>query len=676
MLNARAILFVLAAGAILAWSEFNMAYADSYALHFSRDSQCVLVPDSNYLDVTGSLTVEAWVKPDGGILQKWFDFIVSKQMSGTGYALLTLGTDSSEHFQFETNVVVPGTSVPVIGQWTHVAGVWDNGQAKLYINGQLHSQRTAPNPPTANPYDLWIGSSPFGGDTNWRGSIDEVRIWAIARTEAEIGWDMQHGLTGNENGLRAYWSFDEGTGQVVGDTTGHNPGRLGNAPGPDAYDPEWVQGVDLASPGDTTPPTVIAHSPASPVEILSHVEVTFSEPIDEASFTPQDVQLTGPDGSIVVSGVTFVSDTTYGIEFADQKAPGIYSLTVGPAITDLADNQMASAYQAQLTVAPNADFMWVVTKGFSTVQGDDYGRALYGLRADGTGGLVPLYEPAALPAGSFFNSPRIRDGQVVFHAGTDLGHPDRGNIYLGSLGSDDIEHITNFGYRDIPAGSIVWNAAKDSVLFSNIWSGISKMDTDPATNDEVLLTTNYFDEVVGVSSIDQRIWFDNFMYRLPFHMYSMNQDGSGVQSCNPFTDGNYAIDGSISPDGLVLAVGKISPDRTTHFNGVWLADAATCTLLSPNPVISDTPFRSPVDGLSAWSPDSGSLAIIKEGQLWTFNMDGTNYHQLTTGTFGDLRVWGTAPNPSELCTWGDLDGDGDVDLRDYGIMQLHMTGPR
>ena len=148
-----------------------------------------------------------------------------------------------------------------------------------------------------------------------------------------------------------------------------------------------------------------------------------------------------------------------------------------------------------------------------------------------------------------------------------------------------------------------------------------------------------------------------------------------MQSCNPFTDGNYAIDGSISPDGLVLAVGKISPDRTTHFNGVWLANAATCTLLSPNPVISDTPFRSPVDGLSAWTPDSKSLAIIKGGQLWTFNTDGTNYHQLTTGTFSDLRVWDAVTIPGD-CSWGDLDGDGDVDLRDYGIMQLHMTGPR
>jgi hypothetical protein len=84
---------------------------------------------------------------------------------------------------------------------------------------------------------LWIGSSPFGDDTNWRGAIDEVRIWAVARSQAEIQSTMDRYLCGDEQGLRAYWSFDEGQGQVLHDTLGPNDGVI--------VGPAWVPGVEL-----------------------------------------------------------------------------------------------------------------------------------------------------------------------------------------------------------------------------------------------------------------------------------------------------------------------------------------------------------------------------------------------------------------------------------------------
>ena len=63
------------------------------------------------------------------------------------------------------------------------------------------------------------------------GRIDEVRIWNVARTEAEIRSDMNIQLTGDESGLIAYWKFDETTDGVVRDASPHkNDGKLiGNA---------------------------------------------------------------------------------------------------------------------------------------------------------------------------------------------------------------------------------------------------------------------------------------------------------------------------------------------------------------------------------------------------------------------------------------------------------------
>ncbi len=49
-------------------------------------------------------------------------------------------------------------------------------------------------------------------------TVDEVRIWNVARTPAEIQSTMNTALTGSEPGLLLYYDFDEGV--PGGDNTG------------------------------------------------------------------------------------------------------------------------------------------------------------------------------------------------------------------------------------------------------------------------------------------------------------------------------------------------------------------------------------------------------------------------------------------------------------------------
>ncbi|MFK5971063.1 MAG: hypothetical protein QM487_13225 [Candidatus Marithrix sp.] len=47
-----------------------------------------------------------------------------------------------------------------------------------------------------------------GESTNYfSGEIDEVRIWSVARSQAEIQASMNSTLTGSESGLAAYYNF-------------------------------------------------------------------------------------------------------------------------------------------------------------------------------------------------------------------------------------------------------------------------------------------------------------------------------------------------------------------------------------------------------------------------------------------------------------------------------------
>ncbi|MDX2035318.1 MAG: S8 family serine peptidase [Isosphaeraceae bacterium] len=97
-------------------------------------------------------------------------------------------------------------------------------------------------------------------------------------------------------------------------------------------------------PADTTGARVIASSFEGTSTSISGLRVTFSEAIDSASFTTNDVVLTLPSGQTLavasVSPVANSGDTEFVIAFTAQTAPGTYSLSVGPGIADRAGNLM------------------------------------------------------------------------------------------------------------------------------------------------------------------------------------------------------------------------------------------------------------------------------------------------------------------------------------------------
>jgi hypothetical protein len=69
--------------------------------------------------------------------------------------------------------------------------------------------------------------------------MDEVRVWNVARTAAQIQGTMRMRLVGNEAGLVGYWRFDDGTGTTARDNTASaNNGSLGN--GNAGARPTWV----------------------------------------------------------------------------------------------------------------------------------------------------------------------------------------------------------------------------------------------------------------------------------------------------------------------------------------------------------------------------------------------------------------------------------------------------
>lgn len=109
------------------------------------------------------------------------------------------------------NIGTAANAVPV-GQWAHVAFVLSSGTGYLYVNGvqQGTGNLTTVNTPSGNQ-NVIIGERVSGGSIRFKGSIDEVRIWDVARSIAEINADMNYEYCAPPTGLKANYKLNEGT---------------------------------------------------------------------------------------------------------------------------------------------------------------------------------------------------------------------------------------------------------------------------------------------------------------------------------------------------------------------------------------------------------------------------------------------------------------------------------
>jgi len=160
------------------------------ALAFNGSSARVQIPDANVLDLTTGVTLEAWVYPTANqadwrtVVQKQADSYLLSAGNSTGNLRPACGATFSSG-----GVTAASTSAIPTNTWTHLAMSYDGAAVRLYVNGTqvASTARTGSIVPTASP--LWIGgNSPYGEYFN--GRIDEVRVWRVARTAAQIATDM------------------------------------------------------------------------------------------------------------------------------------------------------------------------------------------------------------------------------------------------------------------------------------------------------------------------------------------------------------------------------------------------------------------------------------------------------------------------------------------------------
>ena len=155
------------------------------ALSFNGTTSRVTVPNSASLQLTTGMTLEAWVRPTA-ISNDWRDVIYK---GNDNYFLEATSTNGRRPAGGITLGEVTGTAALTTNTWTHLAVTYDGSILRFYVNGAQTSTLSSPGILSPSTYPLEIGGDSLYGQY-FSGQIDEVRIYRVARTAAEIVSDM------------------------------------------------------------------------------------------------------------------------------------------------------------------------------------------------------------------------------------------------------------------------------------------------------------------------------------------------------------------------------------------------------------------------------------------------------------------------------------------------------
>lgn len=195
----------------------------------------VTFPAAGIPSGNGSFTIEAWINPttipaggdNGGQMTFWGNQ-AGNQANGfrlrgpTGVRHFFWGNDHDENV---TTSVLPDTGGPSSNGWHHFALTFNGSQTRWYWNGVPIG-----NPRTAAGVNVVAANHRIGSRLDaefFHGYMDEIRIWNVARSAADIADTFQRELNGDEAGLVAYWNFE---GNMTDRAGGNNNGTpVGNA---------------------------------------------------------------------------------------------------------------------------------------------------------------------------------------------------------------------------------------------------------------------------------------------------------------------------------------------------------------------------------------------------------------------------------------------------------------
>jgi hypothetical protein len=468
-------------------SKFSLSKVSSASLKFDGTDDHVQAVAK--MDLTGSFTIEAWVKPattygintffssrPGG---NFFDVKLlggNKITADIGDGNNWLSTNASVAYNYTANT------------WLHVAYVITTTGYTIYINGNEVGTGTYNGTPLLFKKDqtVIIGSMSDNSEF-FNGNIDELRIWNTARSATEIKNNLCPKSVGSNANLVAYYSFDDGESERDNSTKQ----IIVNAAGNTYLDYGTLTHFALTGTNSnfmeevTTPQTTANITVASSNTIIYGTSVTFTA---TSVFTGANPTYQWYLNNSIVSGATLATYTSTSLVNEDQvhcvmTAPNnpcvaaqVTSNIVTMSVADLVGVNMNQPANQEV----NQGAQTTAVTFTSAVSGVTYdwtnNTTSIGLAASGSGNIASFVanstSNAAVKA-TITVTPKVTvaaDVIDVSYPGSNSSTSNRGGQSFIAVSNT----ITGAGFKLASGGTItieLWAPSDDSLLGTKLASG-------------------------------------------------------------------------------------------------------------------------------------------------------------------------------------------------------------
>ena len=164
---------------------------EGQSLVFDGDGDLVTVPSAPALSIgADAFSVAVWVNPYE--ISRGQQIVVAKNNYAAGQREWGLMLDKDNLFRFYTWQggwrTVGAKTVPVPGQWCHVAATIENGHGRIYVNGQLEGEGplAAGVAPTGTPLSFGGVCSDKTLTQLFHGALDEMSLYRRALTAETV----------------------------------------------------------------------------------------------------------------------------------------------------------------------------------------------------------------------------------------------------------------------------------------------------------------------------------------------------------------------------------------------------------------------------------------------------------------------------------------------------------
>jgi hypothetical protein len=186
------------------------------------DGDCVDLGTDNRFNLgTGPFSISLWFKMNSW-KDNWGNVMISKRgENGRGWQIRRRG--SSHHLTFTTRGPgdddPEGTIEPTLGEWYHLAAMYDGSQKWVYLNTQLDRHTGGINNLTMSGHNVYIGCRAnrenTGRERYFDGTIDDVMVYNHVFTPGELRYLAGLGdlvTLDRYEPLIAHYTFDSNDG--------------------------------------------------------------------------------------------------------------------------------------------------------------------------------------------------------------------------------------------------------------------------------------------------------------------------------------------------------------------------------------------------------------------------------------------------------------------------------